>query len=117
MTPEQLIAKLLAQRESWVEVEPGRRVRVRRPDESEMVDFRGGMSVELMLRHVVGWEGFTEADILGPALGAADAAVAFDAALFAVLARDHVAWFEPVSVEIATRIAEHWKAREATAKN
>lgn len=116
MTPEQLIAKLLAQRESWVEVEPGKRVKVRRPDESEQADFRGGMSVELMLRHVVGWEGFTEADILGAGVGASDA-VAFDAALFATLARDHMAWFEPISVEIATRIAEHWKAREATAKN
>lgn len=116
MTPEQLIAKLLAQRESWVEVEPGRRVKVRRPDESEQADFRGGMSVELMLRHVVGWEGFTEADILGAGVGASDA-VAFDTALFATLARDHMAWFEPISVEIATRIAEHWKAREATAKN
>mgnify|MGYP000983804214 CR=1 FL=1 len=116
MSPEQLIARLLAQRESWVEVEPGRRVKVRRPDESEMADFRAGMSVELMLRHIVGWEGFTEADILGAAVGASDP-VAFDAALFATIARDHMAWFEPVSVEIATRIAEHWKARDATAKN
>jgi hypothetical protein len=116
MSPEQLIAKLLAQRESWVEVEPGRRVKVRRPDESEMADFRAGMSVELMLRHVVGWEGFTEADILGPSVGASDP-VAFDGALFATIARDHMAWFEPISVEIATRIAAHWKGKEATAKN
>ncbi len=116
MSPEQLIAKLLAQRESWVEVEPGRRIKVRRPDESEMVDFRGGMSVDLMLRHVVGWEGFTEADILGASVGASDP-VAFDAALFATIARDHMAWFEPISIEIATRIAEHWRAKEATAKN
>jgi hypothetical protein len=116
MTPEQLIAKLLAQRESWVEVQPGRRVKVRRPDESQMADFRAGMSVDLMLRHVVGWEGFTEADILGASLGASDP-VAFDPALFATIARDHMDWFEPISVELATRIAEHWRAREATEKN
>ncbi len=116
MTPDVLIAKLLAQRESWVEVEAGKRVKVRRPDESEMTDFRSGMSVALMLRHVVGWDGFTEVDILGEGIGAADP-VPFDAALFATVARDNLAWFEPISVEIATRIAEHWKAREATAKN
>lgn len=116
MSPDVLIAKLLAQRESWVEVAPGRRVKVRRPDESEMADFRSGMNVQLLLRHVVGWEGFTEADILGEGIGAADP-VPFDAALFATVARDRMAWFEPISVEIATRIAEHWKTREATAKN
>ena len=116
MAADALIARVLAQRESWVEVEPGKRVRVRRPAEAEMPEFRAGMSIDLLCRHVVGWEGFAEADLLGPALGASDP-TPFDAELFAVVARDHLNWFEPIAAELSARISAHWQAREATAKN
>jgi hypothetical protein len=111
-----LIAKLRSQRESWVEVAPGKRVRVRRPAEAEMSDFRGGMTVDLLCRHVVGWEGVTEADVLGASIGS-DEALPFTADLFAEVAKDRLAWFEPIAADLAARIAEHWKTREATAKN
>jgi hypothetical protein len=83
MTPaERLIAQIKAQRLSWVELEPAadgraaKRVQITRPPETAMPDFvaktdDGQYTLKAEIRHVnaytVGWEGFIESDLVGPA--------------------------------------------------
>lgn len=111
-----LIAKLQAARESSVEVATGKRLKVRRPLEADMPRFRNGVSVELACECVVGWEGVTEADLLGAAVGASDD-VPFDAGVAAETLRDRVDWVEKVSRHVAELITTHIEQRVATAKN
>lgn len=117
MTPDALIAKLRAARESTVELEAGKAVRIRRPLEVEFADFgRGGLPpVELVCRHVVGWDGITEADLIGAA-GSNDAAP-FSPALWSEVARDRSAWVLVVYQALIDAINAHAQALEADAKN
>ena len=55
----------------WVDLAPGRRVQFRRPLETEMYRFVGGVTVEHVVEFVCGWEGFTEGTLLGEAVGEA----------------------------------------------
>jgi hypothetical protein len=131
MTPaERLIAAMRAQRLSWVVLEPAKdgraekRVQITRPPESAMPDFLvktedGGYTLKAELRHVeaytVGWEGITEADLVGPA-GSSDPA-AFAPALWSVVVADKLAWLQAVATAILEAIVKHRESLEADAKN
>jgi hypothetical protein len=118
VTPEQLIAKALEQRERWVDLEAdGRKVRVRRPPEAQMFRFRGGTVTEDdFLRCAVGWEGFTEAHILPLGVGG-DSVVPFNSALWLTLASDNMAWIGKVAESVVAAVTEHLSREEAAAKN
>jgi hypothetical protein len=117
-----LIERLLAQRESWVELEPAggglsaRRVRVRRPPETEFHMLAQGVEVEHLKAYVVGWDGITEADVLGAAVGASDP-VPFDAALWGELAKDRPDWYRKAAHGLIEAITTHLAAKAADAKN
>ena len=111
-----LVAKLLAQREAWVELESGKRVRIRRPAEAQLHKYRGGLTAELLAGLAVGWEGFTEADILGPALGASDP-LPFAPDLWATLLEDRVDWLQRVAEGMSTAVQQHVAARGLAEKN
>lgn len=118
-----LIAALLAARKSWVDLEPGHRVQILRPPEAALHEFNlqpGENNVERMLRcavkYVTGWEGFTEADLIGAALAPTDA-VPFDAALWAVMVADRVDWVRVVMDALIDAINTHDQAKQAVAKN
>ena len=131
MTPaERLIAAMRAQRLSWVVLEPApeggvaKRVQITRPPESAMPDFLvktedGGYTLKAELRHVeaytVGWEGITEADLVGPA-GSSDPA-AFAPALWSVVVADKLAWLQAVATAILEAIVKHREALDADTKN
>lgn len=131
MTPaERLIAAMRAQRLSWVELEAAKdgraekRVQITRPPESAMPDFLvktedGGYTLKAELRHVeaytVGWEGITEADLVGPA-GSSDPA-AFAPALWSVVVADKLAWLQAVATAILEAIVKHREALDADTKN
>lgn len=116
MDAKTLIAKALARREQWVELEPGKRVRIRRPAETEMPALRHGVSVDQAIACTVGWDGFTEIDVEGEAVGS-DEPVPFDVELWGVLARDKVDWISAVSSAIVEAITAHLQARDDAAKN
>ena len=116
MDASKLIAKALEQRESWVELDGVRKVKVRRPPAAEMFAFGRATSPELFLRSVVGWEGFTEADVLGSAVGS-DSAVAFDVELWHVLALDQIEWIGKVSEALVTAIKSYLDTQDAARKN
>jgi len=116
MDQSALIAKMAEQRSRWVSLKDGKRVRFRRPLETEFGKFRAGVTVDHLCEYVFDWEGFTEADLLGPAIGASDA-VAFDPELWSTVVRDRIDYVQPIAEGIVAAITEHLEARETAGKN
>ena len=108
-------ARLLAGREASVDLPNGKTVRVRRPPEVEIPRLLLEGELADLLACVVGWQGFTEADVLGSEAGTAP--VEFDAALWLDLAKDHTDWCKAVANKVQTMCAEFIKAREAASGN
>lgn len=118
-----IIAALRAARQSWVELEPGKRVQIIRPPEAALHEFSalaGENHVDRMLRcvvkYVTGWEGITEADLLGAALAPADV-VPFESALWATVVADRMDWIRVVMSALVESINAHDGARQAAEKN
>lgn len=111
-----LLAKMDEQRKRWTALPDGKRVQFRRPLETELGRFRAGVDVEHLCEYVCGWEGFTEADLLGPAIGS-DSKVEFSSALWARLVRDRIDYVHPVAQAMVDAITEHLAIKAATAKN
>lgn len=111
-----LVQRLHALRESRFEVLPGKFLKLRRPAEVEMVDLRRGVGIDVLKKYVVGWEAFTEADLLGPAIGASSE-VAFDAETFGAWIVDHVDEYAKVAEELQRLVLDHIKAKGEAAKN
>ena len=111
-----LIARMEEQRTRWATLPDGKRVQFRRPLETELSKFRSGVDIEHLCEYVCGWDGFTEADLLGPAIGASDA-VAFTPKLWARLVRDRIDYVQPVAQAMVAAITEHLASKAATAKN
>jgi hypothetical protein len=116
MTPDVLIAKALEAREQWVDLGGGKRVKVRRPPAAELFVFGRGATPEQFMRCAVGWEGVTEADILGAAVGS-DSAVPWSLDLWLVLALDNPDWMTAVSASVVEAIRTYLDKREAIGKN
>lgn len=113
--PATLHARLLAGREASVSLPNGKTVRVRRPPEVEIPRLLLEGDVADFLACVVGWQGFTEADVLGPEAGTAP--VEFDPALWLDLAKDHTDWCRAVADRVKAMCAEHIQKREAASGN
>ena len=111
-----LLARMAAQRESWVELTGGKRLQVRRPPELEMAELVGGVRIEHVTRHACGWAGFTEAVLLGPSQGS-DTAVPFHADLWAAYAADHAEDAAKACEGLADAVGAYLKRRAETAKN
>lgn len=119
-----LIAALRSARERWVEVAPGKQVKIRRPTEAEFPafvrDVAGVRTLSVELEHVqqyvTDWRGFTEADLLGATVGVADA-LPFDALVWAEVVADHLEWLKPAAQALLRAITEHVESQDATAKN
>lgn len=118
-----LIARLRELRMKWVDLQdqPGKRVRIIRPTETELSQqfFQGGrlvVGIEQVKRFVVDWDGFTEADLLGPTVGAADP-VPFDAAVWAEVVSDKASWVRQLAQDLLDHTIAHRLAAEADEKN
>lgn len=117
-----LLERLRAARLHWVEVAPGKRVQFARPAEVEFAGFlaEGGTQIRCELPQVIkyarGWDGFTEADLLGAAVGSSDA-VPFSAEIFAEVIADRVDWLKPAAEGLLALVFEHTRQRETAAGN
>ncbi|MCL4695451.1 MAG: hypothetical protein KJ023_00090 [Burkholderiaceae bacterium] len=108
---------LQQQRRQWLEIEPGKRVRVVRPREAQWGRFAAGITVEHAAEFVDGWEGYTQADLVGAAVGSSDP-VEFDAELWAEYVLDHAGSVGRKVVEaLRDAIAQALDAREAAKGN
>jgi hypothetical protein len=119
----QLIARIREQRMKWVDLqgEPGKRVRIIRPTETEQSlhffkDERLVVGVEQVRQYVVDWEGFTEADLLGAAVGASDP-VPFSPEIWAEIVSDKARWVRQLAQDMLDQIVEHRVATFNDEKN
>lgn len=113
MSTADLIARVLAARERWVDLDERRAVRVRRPSEVEMLGMGRDIRAEKLAQCVVGWRGFTLAD----AIGEGDSAIEFDSELWRVLSGDRADWTNAVAVAVGEDISKHFEQREAARGN
>ncbi len=116
MNEDDLIARLDAELQHWVDLPGGLRVQFRRPLETEFHKFRHGVTVDHLCEYVTGWAGFTEATLLGAGIGASDV-LPFGAKLWARVVRDRVEYVAPVAQAIATAITAYLGAKDAATKN
>lgn len=118
---DKLIKQLREQRMSWVELGPDKAVRIIRPPEREIfINLYKGKSIlvgfDELVRYTVDWRGFTEADVLGAAVGSADA-VPFSAELWAEVAADHTEWASTAQEALLNVVMAYLKASQADEKN
>lgn len=116
MNADQLLALRLAQRTVRCEVEPGKVLLIRRPLDHQLRALAGGLTAELLAQHVVGWQGITEADLLGAAVGAEDEAE-FSPALLSDVLGERGEWASKGAHALVEAITQYLQQREATAKN
>lgn len=112
-----LIERLLQAREVRIELGDGLTVVARRPAEGELHAYLKARSeVDTHLRCVVGWEGFSEATLLGAEVGSSDP-LPFSQDVWLQAARDRAEWITAVAAGIGRAIEQHAASREAIAKN
>lgn len=128
-----LLAQMRAQREFWVELpgDGGLAVKQRRPNEAEIGTFlrkdSGGadgketqwsivVDLPAVQRQAVDWRGFTEAVLLGPSIGSADA-VPFNTELWAEMVADNMAWVSACRDALIDQIQAHLKQQAEDQKN
>lgn len=118
-----LLRQLLAQREQWVDVAPGKAVRLRRPLEADLdgmfvtgADGRRAFRVTLadVRRCAVGWRGFTEHDLTGN--GNTDE-LPWDAELGAAAIGDNLDWTEAAVRGLSDLVVSRLEARVAARGN
>ncbi len=101
-----LIERLLNNRRSRVELQPGVFAIVQRPAEGEMADFlrvlEDGGDVVGLLRWVVGWEGVTEGLLLGDG---SSSPVAWSRPVAELAFADRLDWVTVVADEIARLVS------------
>lgn len=112
--------KIRAQRESWLELDepPRRALCIRRMAESRLgvLVVRKKLALEDLCECIVGWRNFTEADLLGTAVGSSDVA-AFDPDAVRELVADDVELFVKVNDHLMSGIEAFLASRADTAKN
>lgn len=117
-----LIAQMDERRAQWLDGlpgEPGKRLRVLRPLETDLDKLRGPSLrslAEAMAEFVTDWAGFTEADFIGAAHGS-DAVVAFNRSLFARWMRDRMDIATFVGEQIRRLLDEHRAEKDQVRKN
>ena len=120
MDANDLIARLLRQRESPLEVAPGKVLRVRRPDAVDMAALarmrNDDQAAEWFAARVVGWDGITEADLLGEAIGS-DTPAPWSPALALTVLRDRPGWAGKVSAHVLEQVQAHRQQQGDVEKN
>lgn len=119
-----VINKLRAARQSWVQLEPGKRVQIIRPPETSVGNFlrddAGGRAMvaelEQIKKYVTGWDGITEADLLGPSVGSSDP-LPFSTDLWSEVVEDHGDWLALVARALLDAIVKHFEKKAEDSKN
>lgn len=109
MDAAELAKKMQKEREFWVEIEPGKRLKLLRPLMDESAGFATDFGVKHVAEFLRDWSGIVEGDLIS---GGSTTPVDFDHEIASILLRDHIAW----SAKAAKGMADAMVARaEATA--
>jgi hypothetical protein len=121
-----LLETMRSQRKRWVPIKEGKEVQILLPTEFEVLKHfvEPGEPGKLNLKadyeevktFVCGWKGFTEADLLGAAVGASDA-LEFHADLWAAYVADNLECVRKVAKALLEGIGQRTLSREADTKN
>lgn len=111
-----LLARMAAQREAWADLGGGKRLKYHRPPEVELPRLAAGVGLDQVVQYACGWEGFTEADLLGAAVGSSDA-VPFDAQLWRAYVQDHAQALQAAAQAMADTVTQYLQGKADTAKN
>lgn len=117
-----LIRQMLAAREHWIDLAPGKAVKFRRPMEGELEGmFRGtpkrfNVLLEDVSKYAIDWRGFTEADLLGQGIGTSDP-LAFSAEVWALAVGDNLDWLQAARRGLEAVLASRIEARLTAAGN
>jgi len=98
-------------------VSAGRKFTVCRPTDLEMLELNrvGPISQgDILHKFVIGWEGFTEADLFP---GGTGEPVPFEKGIFAEWIADHPEHWNDISTAVVDAYKAHKEKQEATAKN
>ena len=105
---------------------PGKKVFFARPPETDMrsmLTVKPGeetgvwnVNLEHVQKYATGWSGFTEADVMGAAIGASDE-IAFDQDLWSEMVADNIEWMQKMAAAILDSVIAHLSKQEAVAKN
>lgn len=94
-----------------------RRVRLLRPPEGHFGQLRReGLSVDKLVEYTAGWDGFTEADLLPPGVGASSP-IEFAHELWAELLNDRADLIKRTAQALMDAVAAHLERKAATAGN
>lgn len=123
---EALITQMRAARRLAVDLAPGKRVYLLRPLETQFSAYMrtagegGKVHISCTVAQVqalaVDWQGITEADLLGAAVGASDPAP-FSVALWAEAVADRMDWAQACSQAVVQGISAFIDRTEADRKN
>lgn len=116
MDVAKLLAKAAAQRERWVDLPSGKRVKIRRPFEVDLPQLADGVRIEHVIDCVCDWQGFAEQDILGASVGASDP-LEFHRDLWSIHVRDNAVLLSVVATALAELVTEYLEKKSATEKN
>lgn len=109
--------RLREQRRVWVPLADGRRrIRFSRPLVTQLRTLAAGVTLDVVCQYVDGWDGFTEADILGAAVGG-DAPAEFTPGLFKAWAADDFDVLRTVAEAIADAVRRLIEERGLVEKN
>ena len=114
MDAAELERRMEREREFWVDVAPGKRVKFLRPLMDEAMRFAKGFSMEAVCEYLRGWEGFTEADLLKTGT---EAPLDFDMGNAAKALRDHLGWTRKIAKAMSQAITDRAAATADAEKN
>lgn len=106
--------RMRRERELWVELAPGKRLKLRRPlvDEARVA---GVMTVESACECLIDWEGIVESDAFPSSGGTA--ALDFDLVVATNMVRDNVAWALMCMEALSKALVERVNFTKAAEKN
>ncbi len=123
MNPSDIIQKIRQARSVWVELGDGKKIQIIRPTQYQTFqkffseDSHGNSHFSVTFENtkdfIVSWDGFTEADLLGPEIGSSDP-IAYQPDFFEEYLFDKTEWM-PVIVQAL--VQEIGKANTKKAEN
>jgi len=116
MTDDEVVRRIRAGRERWIELDAGNGVKIRRPAEASWPALRSD-GLDAYLRCVVDWRGpaFTVGAILGT--GEDSKPLPFSAAVWLEIAHDEVAWCAKVAEEVGADVKAFAEKKAAASGN
>jgi hypothetical protein len=109
-----LARRMETEREFWVVVAPGKRVKFLRPLMDEARSFGLDFGIAHVCEFLRGWDGIVESDLITTG---GDTPVDYDAGLATTLLRDHIGWARTSAARLSEEMGARAKLTSTAEKN